>query len=149
MATTVGTGNDLNTIIKDFILLERDALEAYDAAIARLSDPAFKGQVQSFKEDHLRHLDELQKAAQEIGAPAPQDSDMKAMLTTGKVAMAGVAGDTSIMKAMASNEVDTITAYENGTKNETVPAALKTMMERALEDEKRHKAYMDQSAQAA
>jgi rubrerythrin len=149
MVTTVGTGNDIHSILEDFIYLERDAIEAYDSTISRLGDPQWASKIEAFKEDHLRHLRELSDYAQSIGAPVPREADSKSMLTTGKIALADLAGDSAILKAMSSNETDTITAYENGTRNDSIPADLRPMMERALEDERRHKAWMDDTSRAS
>lgn len=149
MATTVGTGDDLKTVLRDFIYLERDAIAAYDASIPRLDDAGHKAKIEAFKADHERHLQELISAQTKLGGEVPHDTDSKSVLTTGKVALAGIAGESAVLKAMASNEVDTITAYENGARNGTVPADLRPMMERALADEQRHKAWMDEAAKAA
>jgi rubrerythrin len=149
MVTTVGTGTDAATVIRDLIQLENDAIAAYDAALLRLDRPEHKQQVEAFRADHERHLSELTAAAASEGADVPKDTDMKAMLTTGKVALADMAGESAVLKAMSSNETDTITAYDNASCNESVPASLRPMLERALADERRHKAWMDEAASAA
>ena len=150
MVTTVGTGNDIAKIIENYIYLERDALAAYDESISRLESPAHKEKVAEFRADHQRHLDELKDLAARHGAAVPAEGDMKQMLTTGKIKLADlVGGDGAILKAMATNEIDTITGYENGTGNNTIPAAERPIFERALADERRHKAWMDSAAQAA
>ena len=150
MVTTVGTGNDIAKIIENYIYLERDALAAYDESISRLESPAHKEKVAEFRADHERHLGELKDLAARHGAAVPAEGDMKQMLTTGKIKLADlVGGDGAILKAMATNEIDTITGYENGTNNATIPAAERPIFERALADERRHKEWMDAAAKAA
>jgi rubrerythrin len=147
MVTTVGTSNDPKDLIRNYILLEHDAIAAYDATIDRLDAPDLKAKIAEFREDHLRHLEALREAAAAHGADAPTEGDMKEMLTTGKVKIAGLAGgDGAILKAMATNESDTVTAYENGTRNADAPADLKPMLSAALADEQRHKAWMEETA---
>lgn len=147
MVTTVGTENDPKTIITNYILLERDAIAAYDAVIERLEDPGRKEKIAAFREDHTRHLKELQRVASEEGADAPDEGDAKEMLTTGKVKMANVVGgDGAILKAMSTNESDTVSAYQHGTENPDLPASLRPVVAAALEDEKRHKAWMEEAA---
>jgi bacterioferritin (cytochrome b1) len=75
---------------------------------------------------------------------------MKELRTTGKIKLADmVGGDGAILKAMATNEVDTITAYEHAVDNAAVPAADKDLFQRGLADERKHKDWMDQAAKAA
>lgn len=149
MVTTVGTAQDMPKLIEDFIHLERDAIAAYEATIDRLEDPAHKAKVEEFRQDHLRHLDELQALALRHGAEVPMEGDMKQVLTTGKVKMAGMmGGDGAVLRAMSSNETDTVTAYSNGCDNPVVPADARPVFERGLADERRHKDWMDRTAEA-
>ncbi len=75
---------------------------------------------------------------------------MKEMLTTGKVKLADMTGgDGAILKAMSSNENDTIAGYRNASENPDAPAQLKTFFASAQADEERHKAWMDDAASAA
>lgn len=149
MVTTVGTSNDIPTLIENFILLERDAIAAYETTIEKLSNSSYKAKIEEFRQDHLRHLDELQDLAARHGANVPAEGDMKQMLTTGKVKLGAMMGDDgTILRAMSTNETDTVTAYSNGCDNSAIPAADRPIFERALEDEQRHKAWMEETAQA-
>ena len=85
MVTTVGTESTLNGLVEDLLLLEHDAIAAYDQTIARLENESWKQQVATFKSDHTRHVQELSQLAGEIGANVPKEGDMKQMLTTGKI----------------------------------------------------------------
>lgn len=149
MATTVGTSSDLATLITNFIYLERDAIAAYEATIERLSGAEAKQKISEFRQDHLRHLSELTELADRHGAKVPAEGDMKEMLTTGKVKLAGIfGGDGAVLKAMSTNETDTVTAYSNACDNSVIPSEARPLFERGREDERRHKAWMDQAAQA-
>jgi rubrerythrin len=150
MVTTVGTSGDLKTLLEDYIALERDAISAYEASIERLEDPAHKAKIAEFKADHERHLRELTELATAHDAPVPAEGDMKEMLTTGKIKIADMMGqDGAILKAMSTNETDTVTAYDRAVQNEAIPTAARPIFARALEDERRHKAYMENAAEAA
>ena len=147
MVTTVGTSSDVTSLIENFVLLERDAIAAYEVTIERLESPEFKAKVSEFLEDHQRHLDELTRAAAAHGVTAPAEGDMKEMLTTGKVKMADMVGDDgTILQAMSTNESDTVAAYENGTQNGAAPADLQPILAAGLADEQRHKAWMEEAA---
>lgn len=148
MATTVGTETEFTELVTNLIYLERDAIAAYDASIERLSDEGFRQQVARFKDDHLQHLDVLQEMAREAGANAPAEGDAKQMLTTGKIALADLMGDGAILKAMRTNEEDTVTAYERASRHHDALPESRAFFEKALADEIRHRDWMERTAQA-
>jgi rubrerythrin len=150
MVTTVGTENDIKALLKDFIQLEHDAIAAYDATIERLSNPDYTEKIREFRGDHERHMEELRGLADRHGAYAPDQGDAKQMLTTGKIKIADMAGgDSAILKAMSTNESDTVTAYRRGAENSALPEDDRAIFRRALEDEERHKDWMERTAQAS
>ena len=150
MATTIGTESDLKTLIQNFLILEHDAIAAYKATIERLEDPGHKAKISEFRADHERHVRELTQMAAKHGVSAPTEGDMKELLTTGKVKIAGLmGGDSAVIKAMSSNENDTISAYESGSANSVIPADDRPLFARAAADERRHQSYMDTAAQKA
>jgi rubrerythrin len=149
MVTTVGTESSFTDLVTSLVQLEHDAIAAYDACIDRLEDPAAKSQIESFKQDHLRHLDELQKIASVGNFSVPTGGDLKQMLTTGKVAMASLMGDGAILKAMKTNEDDTVAAYERASTHAEARPESREVFERAHQDELRHRSWMESRAQAA
>lgn len=147
MATTVGQESSPEKLIENCILLEHDAIAAYDAVIERLENPDYRSQVESFKSDHLQHLEALQGFAAEHGVTPPTEGDMKEMLTTGKIKLANLTGgDSAILKAMSTNESDTVSAYSHAADNGELPESMRGMVEGALSDEKRHKEWMEGAA---
>jgi hypothetical protein len=60
----------------------------------------------------LHHITELGDILSSMGRTPPKEGDMKALLTKGKVVIAGLMGDEAILQAMRTNEADTNTAYE-------------------------------------
>jgi hypothetical protein len=60
----------------------------------------------------LRHITELGDILSSMGRTPLKEGDMKALLTKGKVVIAGLMGDAAILQAMRTNEADTNTAYE-------------------------------------
>ena len=146
MATTVGTEDTITDLVTNLILLERDAIAAYESTISRLSDPALSQQVETFRQDHLQHLEVLNQIAAETGADAPAEGDMKQMLTTGKIALAGLMGDGTILKAMRTNEEDTVTAYERASSHPSALPKTLAFFQKALADERRHRDWMQRTA---
>lgn len=147
MATTVGTEDTIHDLIRNLILLEHDAIAAYELTISRLSDASLSRQVEEFRQDHLQHLAVLQEMAAETGAEAPQEGDMKQLLTTGKIALADLFGDGAILNAMGTNESDTITAYERASAHPDAIERSRAFFRKALADEQRHQAWMERTAQ--
>ncbi|MCJ8520665.1 rubrerythrin [Pseudorhizobium tarimense] len=147
MVTTVGNESSIDKLVTNLIYLERDAIAAYEETINRLDDKALSSQVESFRQDHLQHLDVLNEMAGELGIDAPTEGDMKQMLTTGKIAMADMMGDKSVLKAMKTNEDDTVTAYERASNHQDAVPKSKAFFEKALADEQRHRSWMDTTAQ--
>ena len=148
MATTVGTEDTITDLVTNLILLERDAIAAYESTISRLSDPALSQQVETFRQDHLQHLEVLNQIATETGADAPAEGDMKQMLTTGKIALADLFGDGAILKAMATNENDTVTAYERASAHPDAIEKSRAFFQKALADEQHHREWMVRTSEA-
>ena len=150
MVTTIGTGSDFRSLVENMIILEHDAIAAYTTTIERLESATHKTKITEFRSDHERHLRELHDMARACGANIPAEGDMKQILTTGKVKLAGMmGGDGALLKAMGSNENDTIQAYKQASENSIVPAEHRPIFQRGLEDERRHQAYMESAAQKA
>lgn len=146
MVTMVGNESDIKDLVKNLLYLEHDAIAAYDSCIERLDDKQLSAQIAAFKEDHLQHVQVLKAMASELGIEAATDGDMKQMLTTGKIALAGMMGDAAILKAMKTNEDDTVTAYERATRHEDAIPASKAFFMKAHQDEEKHRAWMETTA---
>ena len=138
MTTTVGTENTLESMLEDLVQLDYDAADAYQAAIDRLKDARFRSTLAEFKRDHLRHITELGDILSSMGRTPPKEGDMKALLAKGKVVIAGLMGDEAILQAMRTNEADTNTAYERAVQFKGLPSNTRDVLQRGLEDERRH-----------
>ena len=138
MATTVGTEKTIESLLEDLIQLDYDAADAYQAAIDRLENSRFRSALAEFKRDHLRHITELGDILSSMGRTPPKEGDMKALVAKGKVVIAGLMGDESILQAMRTNEADTNTAYERAVNFKGLQANTRDVLERGLEDERRH-----------
>ncbi|MGF9566746.1 ferritin-like domain-containing protein [Neorhizobium sp. BT27B] len=148
MVTMVGNESTFDKLIKDLIYLEYDAIAAYESTIERLDDKTLSAQVASFRDDHLHHLSTLNEIATKAGIEAPTKGDMKQMLTTGKIALADLMGDATILKAMKTNEDDTVTAYERASQHEDARPETKAFFMKAHQDEVRHRTWFETTATA-
>ncbi|MGM0423024.1 MAG: rubrerythrin family protein, partial [Pseudomonadota bacterium] len=107
---------------------------------------SLRSQVAEFRQDHSLHMQELSQIAIDLDIDIP-DGSAKDMLTTGKVMLADIMGDKSILRAMRSNEEDTVTAYQKAAENNCCTVDLKDICERAHKDELRHRAWFEQMAE--
>lgn len=146
MATTVGQESEITSLVQDLILLEHDAIAAYASTIEKLSDAALSSHIARFKQDHMQHLDVLNEMAAELGIDAPREGDAKQWLTTGKIALAQLMGDKTILKAMKTNEDDTVTAYSRAVNHPDAVEKSRAFFAKALADEERHREWMDKTA---
>src|SRR3954465_8787011 len=142
MVTTVGTESDVLSLFEDLVHLDYDAAAAYQSAIDRLENPAWRATLAQFKEDHIRHTREVGDLLARLGRTPPQEGDAKQLLAQGKVVIAGLMGDKAILRAMRTNEDDTNTACARGVAHRDVPPGAEDVLERALRDERRHCAWM-------
>lgn len=148
MVTMVGNEATFDKLVTNLIYLEYDAIAAYESCIERLDDKALASQIATFRQDHLHHLSTLNEIAREAGIVAPTKGDMKELLTTGKIALADMMGDAAILKAMKTNEDDTVTAYERAVRHEDAHPISKAFFMRAHMDEERHRAWMATTAES-
>ncbi|MCA1940681.1 MAG: ferritin-like domain-containing protein [Caenispirillum bisanense] len=145
MVTTIGKEARLTDLIENLLYLEHDAVAAYEEAVTRIDDGGFKSSLQGFQRDHQRHITDLSSLMRDLGGTPPGGGDFKQMLTTGKVKMADFFGDKAILQAMKTNEDDTNTAYERAAAHGEATPAARTLFEGCLADERRHRAWIEET----
>lgn len=134
-----------DSIIKkltDVVELDYDAVAAYKEAIDRLDNASSKAKLQEFQKDHERHISDLSEVIRKEGGTPPDSGDFKKVLTKGKVQLADLAGDDAILKAMKTNEDQTNSKYESMVE-EDFPDHIHTLLKRGLEDERRHRTWIE------
>ena len=146
MVTFAGTQNNAKDLVEALLKLEMNALEAYDATIEKLENPEYARQVATFRQDHYDHVQALTVFAQRLGVQVPGPGG-KSLLTKGKVVIADMIGDDgTILSAMKTNEYETVMAYENALKHDFLTPDLRSLFEKGLSDERRHRDWMDMTA---
>ncbi len=144
MVTLVGTQIEFEEALKDLIELDFDAVEAYDAAVNRIENQDFKEKLSIFKADHEWHIQELSTILKTRNIQPPSGPSVgKQWLTKGKVVLANLIGDSVILRAMISNEIDTNTAYERISLREDIWPEANDIIRRGLADERRHKKWLE------
>jgi rubrerythrin len=130
--------------MQDLLELEYDAIEAYEAAIERLETKEYRDKLSEFLSDHKRHVGDLSRLLGKHDEDIPTSPSGKQWITKGRVVLANLVGDSYVLTAMAANEVDTNTAYERMNKHKDCWDDAVDVLKRGLEDEKRHKQWLDQ-----
>ena len=134
--------------LNDLIQLDHDAIEAYEAAIERLDSPDYRAKMQEFCDDHRRHTSELGAQVRTLGGTPKQKGDFMALLTKGKVVIGNLAEDRGILMAMNANEAVTNKTYEHVLEKLAGHADIEPLVRRNLEDERRHKAWIELTLEA-
>jgi uncharacterized protein (TIGR02284 family) len=144
MAKAMQSEGKLIHHLNELIELDLDAIEAYEAAISRLTDPADRKQLQSFMADHVRHVADLSLLVQESGGVPATAPDFKRILAKGKVVLLGIAGDIGVLQAMKSNEETSTRVYDKACQDPELPARAKPVLERNFLDEQKHLDWIEQ-----
>ncbi len=144
MATMVGTQHDFASATISLLELEYDALEAYTKAIDKLENNDYKNKLREFAGDHERHIRQLSMLLSMHKVDFAAGPDLKQWLTKGKVMLADLVGDRTILFAMFTNEIDTNKAYDSMLNRSDMWMEAHEILTNAREDEKKHKAWLEQ-----
>ncbi len=143
MVTKVGLQSDLAEALKDLLELEYDAFDAYEVSIKRLDNQGYIEKMQEFLDDHKRHIKQITAFLRDQDIEfSPGPSATKQWITKGKVILADMVGDNTILAAMHSNEEDTNTAYERMSLREDLDPDIQYIIASGLEDERKHMAWL-------
>ncbi len=134
---------DVKRVLNDLILLDHDAIDAYDQAIQRLNDGEAKNALTQFRGDHVRHVEELSRILKMGGIEPPGEGDWMSILTQGKVVLGSLMGDEMILQAMLSNEQTTNQKYEEALRTRGLAEDARRIVVANLQDERRHRSWLE------
>lgn len=132
--------NEAIEVMNNMILLDRDALAAYDEAIDACDNKRIKARLREFRGDHERHVAELSERVRAHGGEPKQRRDIKGFMIQGFTKVAS-RGDRSALLAMRGNEELTSRVYANALKH-ALPSDVRTLLRRNGADERRHLAWI-------
>ncbi len=127
--------------LNDLLMLDHDAVQAYTLAIRLLENPGYKAQLELFRADHDRHIDELsQLVVSRDGTPLnlPHLPSGAFKLAVQGIGAAG--GDRAVLLAFKANERQVRDKYRRAAR-EVRPADVTSVLARAADDEARHYAW--------
>lgn len=144
MVTLVGTQENFTDALKELIELEYAETDAYEEAVERLEAPTYKEKLIEFRADHERHIKEISALLKKNNHEIPQKGTVgKRLITTGKVILANIVGDNTILQAIKSNETDANMAYERINNHKGKWPEARELIKRGLQDGRRHRAWLE------
>jgi hypothetical protein len=142
MTTLVGKQADFADALNELLELDYDAVEAYQAAIHRLNNADYKSKLSEFMGDHAKHVNEITALLKKHNKRYATKPSGKQWLTKGKVILADLISEDSVLSAMLTNENDTNVAYTRmNERTDKWPDAI-DIIKNGLQDEKRHKLWL-------
>lgn len=127
--------------LNDLLMLDHDAIQAYALAIRLLENPAYKAQLELFRLDHERHIDELsQLIVSRDGTPLDLPHLPSGAFKLAVQAIGAAGGDRAVLLAFKANERQVRDKYRRSARN-VHPADVTSVLARAAEDEARHYAW--------
>lgn len=133
---------DPRALLRSLAKLDYDIWLAYETAIEKLDDADAKEQLRDFREDHRRHIDDINLLLVDLkGAPLLED-DLEHILLEGKVFIASLVGDRAVLKAMQSNEEETTKTYKAAVEIRGFAPEVTKVIENNYADERRHLSWI-------
>jgi uncharacterized protein (TIGR02284 family) len=145
----VGSASDVIDMLNDLIQLDYDAIQAYEAAIPRIDNSDHQAQLAAFKDDHDRHVRELDHVIRELGRKPVNGSAISQVMTAGKIAFADMIGDKTVLRALKTEVNGATKAYERAAARRDLPPKAVPVIQAALDDERRHHDWIEKTIAAS
>jgi len=135
---------DVINVLTKLSQLDIDAAYAYEQALAQIEEKDIYNTIYKFREDHLRHINELSALIRQYnGTPPERTKDFKGYLIEGFTYLRSLTGTEGALKAMRSNEITTNKYYKQAIEeNPNLPADVLMLLQRNFNDEKTHLSYI-------
>lgn len=130
---------DFAKTLMELAELDYNAVEAYIAAVKKISNESYKNPLSKFQQDHERHIKEINEILVNHNKKSVKKPTAKHWVTKGKVTLADIVGDDmTILKAMHSIEKESNQAYEQANHCKDIWKEADKILKQGLEDEKKH-----------
>lgn len=125
--------------LNDLLQLDHDAIGSYEIAIEKLENRDHASQISGFKQDHKRHIQNLNEAIAALGGTPENEPHTTAPLKQALQSLGAAAGDTGVLMAFRTNEMQVRNKYDSyASKAMFWPSDLKRVVDRNALDEERH-----------
>lgn len=137
------SNEEIIQLLKNLAQVDIDAKFSYEVALEKVPEDEIKNTIKTFKEDHERHITELNLHLNQLGVePVEIKRDLKGMLIEGYTMMRSATGTKGALKAMQVDEKITNKAYAQALNNQNLPQTIRSLIEKNYNDEKRHLTYV-------
>lgn len=138
MEQTTQAESALVAELNDLLRLDHDALQAYTLAIRLLESEEYKRQLEEFRADHQRHIDELsQLIRSRDGTPLELPHLPSGAFKLAVQAIGATGGDRAVLLAFKANERQVRDKYRRAARTPH-SADVTSVLARAADDESRH-----------
>jgi rubrerythrin len=128
----------LTAELNDLLMLDHDAVQAYTLAIRLLGNPEYKRQLDEFRADHQRHIDELsQLIRSRDGVPLELPHLPSGAFKLAVQAIGAAGGDRAVLLAFKANERQVRDKYRRSARAPH-PGDVTSVLARGADDEARH-----------
>jgi len=141
MATSEALINRLNSLL----MLDHDAVDAYQQAIDRIKSEYCRSQLRAFQADHRQHITDLKECITRYGGKPQDRRDVKGFFIKGMTAMQSMMGDEMALKAMQTNEKLTNKNYQEALDDRSLPDDVRSIVAKNRADEARHLDWINQA----
>ncbi len=126
------------------VQLDNDAVYSYDQVIKEVSDPMVRDQLNIFRSDHIRHINELSRIMESLGeVPIKRLPDFKGFLTPGFMTLLNLTGTEGALRGLETNEKVANDIYSDAC-SWYVPPDIKKVIEINARDEHIHVRYIQE-----
>jgi rubrerythrin len=144
MVTLVGTEDQVLDMLDNLLQLDLDARDGYDVVLTRIGSRDTRETLEEFKAHHQRHADTLAAMLAERGRK-PTTGPGRGIIGRDPFVLADLVGDAAILQALRETETDTNAAYERAVGFEGLDEAVSRALREGLEDERRHRAWIEEA----
>jgi uncharacterized protein (TIGR02284 family) len=129
--------------LKSLMVLDVDAIGAYDKAIENIFDNDLKTQISLFRTDHERHVDSLETLIKSLGGVPPERKpDMRGAFLGGLTSLQGIIGTEGALKALQGGEKLTNKDYGEAVTWDVSPE-IHSILEKNYSDEQKHLRFVN------
>ncbi len=121
--------------------LANDLCLAYRTALRRISSRELAEDLRALDTSHDRFRIELGECVTNLGHTPTAKGDLHGMLERGRVVVGELHGDDGILRAMAKNEAEMLSAYQDALQDEALPEEAVAIIERAIAHEESHSEF--------
>lgn len=133
--------------LNKLLMLDNDAVEAYQQAIDRIESPTCRNKLMEFQNDHRRHITDLKAIISRFGGKPQDRTDVKGFFIKGMTSLQSMMGDEMALRAMRTNEKLTNSTYQDALDDLQMPEEIRMVVEKNRDDERRHLQWIESALQ--